>query len=73
MRISLIGWTQRKDKRMKKIVEILMERDGMTYADAKDLVNETRDVLLSSDPWDADEIMADMLGLEPDYIMDLIG
>lgn len=73
MRISQIGWTQRKDKRMKKIVEILMERDGMTYADAKDLVNETRDVLLSSDPWDADEIMADMLGLEPDYIMDLIG
>lgn len=58
---------------MKKIVEILMERDGMTYADAKDLVNETRDLLLSSDPWDADEIMADMLGLEPDYIMDLIG
>ena len=73
MRISQIGWTQRKDKRMKKIVEILMERDGMTYADAKDLVNETRDLLLSSDPWDADEIMADMLGLEPDYIMDLIG
>lgn len=58
---------------MKKIVEILMERDGMTYADAKDLVNETRDLLLTSDPWDADEIMADMLGLEPDYIMDLIG
>lgn len=50
-----------------------MERDGMTYADAKDLVKETRDLLLSSDPWDADEIMADMLGLEPDYIMDLIG
>lgn len=58
---------------MKKIVEILMERDGMTYADAEDLVKETRDLLLSSDPWDADEIMADMLGLEPDYIMDLIG
>lgn len=58
---------------MEKIAKILMERDGMTYADAKDLVNETRDLLLSSDPWDADEIMADMLGLEPDYIMDLIG
>jgi hypothetical protein len=58
---------------MEKIVEILMKRDGMTYADAKDLVNETRNLLLTSDPWDADEIMADMLGLEPDYIMDLIG
>jgi hypothetical protein len=58
---------------MKKIVEILMERDGMNREEAKDLVKETRDLLLSSDPWDADEIMADMLGLEPDYIMDLIG
>lgn len=73
MRISQIGWTQRKDKRMKKIVEILMERDGMNREEAKDLVKEARDLLLSSDPWDADEIMADMLGLEPDYIMDLIG
>lgn len=58
---------------MKKVVEILMERDGMNREEAKDLVKETRDLLLSSDPWDADEIMADMLGLEPDYIMDLIG
>lgn len=58
---------------MKKVVEILMERDGMNREEAKDLVKETRDMLLSSDPWDADEIMADMLGLEPDYIMDLIG
>lgn len=58
---------------MKKVVEILMERDGMTYTDAKNLVKETRDLILSSAPWDADEIMADQLGLEPDYIMDIIG
>ena len=58
---------------MGKIAKILMERDGMTLEDANDLIRETTDLLLTSDPWEADEIMADMLGLEPDYIMDLIG
>lgn len=47
---------------MKKIAKILMERDGMTLEDANDLIRETRDLLLSSEIWEADEIMADMLG-----------
>lgn len=50
-----------------------MERDNISLSDAKDLVDETRELILESDPWEADDIMADMLGLEPDYIMDLIG
>lgn len=58
---------------MDKIIKILMERYGMSRSDAKDLVDETRELLLSSDPWEADEIMADQLGLEPDYIMDILG
>lgn len=58
---------------MNKIIEILMKRDGMSLSDAKDLVNETREMLLTSDPFEADDIMADQLGLEPDYIMDLLG
>lgn len=58
---------------MGKIEKILMERDNMSLSDAKDLVNETRELILESDPCEADDIMADMLGLEPDYIMDLIG
>jgi hypothetical protein len=58
---------------MNKIVEILMRRDGMSLSDAKDLVNETRELILSSDVMEADDIMADQLGLEPDYIMDLLG
>lgn len=57
---------------MNKIVEILMRRDGMSLSDAKDLVNETRELILSSDVMKADDIMADQLGLEPDYIMDLL-
>lgn len=58
---------------MGQIEKILMERDNMSLSDAKDLVNETRELILESDPFEADDIMADMLGLEPDYIMDLIG
>lgn len=58
---------------MANVIKILMERDGISRSEAKDLVNETRELLLSSDPWEADEIMADQLGLEPDYIMDILG
>lgn len=49
-----------------------MKRDGISKSEAVSLVNETRELILTSDPFEADQIMADMLGLEPDYIMDLI-
>lgn len=58
---------------MANVIKILMERDGISRSEAKELVDETRELLLSSDPWEADEIMADQLGLEPDYIMDILG
>lgn len=57
---------------MEKVVNILMERDGISKSEAVSLANETRELILTSDPFEADQIMADMLGLEPDYIMDLI-
>lgn len=57
---------------MDSVVKILMRR-GMSRQDAEDLINETRELLLSSDPFEADEIMADMLGLEPDYIFEILG
>lgn len=57
---------------MKEVVNILMKRDGISKSEAVSLVNETRELILTSDPFEADQIMADMLGLEPDYIMDLI-
>lgn len=57
---------------MNKIIQILMERDGMTEEEATVLVEETREEIFNSDPWEAEDIMADMLGLEMDYIMDLI-
>lgn len=56
---------------MKKVIEILMERDGMTAEEAKELILETRDEMLE-DPTNADDIMMDNLGLEPDYIFDIL-
>lgn len=52
---------------MNKIVEILMERDGITEEDARALIEETRDEIMWN-PENADEIIQDYLGLEPDYL-----
>lgn len=57
---------------MNKIVEILMDRDDMTQKEAKELVAETREEVMAGDPWEAEEIMRNNLGLEPDYIFDLL-
>lgn len=52
---------------MNKIVEILMERDGITEEDARALIEETRYEIMCN-PENADEIIQDYLGLEPDYL-----
>ena len=57
---------------MNKVVKILMERDGITKKEAEELVEETREALSSCDPWEAEEITADYLGLELDYLLDII-
>lgn len=57
---------------MNRVVKILMERDGMTQKEAEELVNEAREEILASDPWEVEDIMLDILGLEPDYIMDIL-
>ena len=57
---------------MNPVVKILMERDGMTEQEAIDLVRETKEELLSKDGCYADEIILENLGLEPDYIMDIL-
>ena len=53
---------------MNETKRILMERDGLTEKEAQELMDETREMLLDGD-FDA---MMDMLGLEDDYIFDLI-
>lgn len=55
---------------MNPVIQILMERDGLTQQEAEQAIEETVDIMLQ-DPWNADEIMLNELGLEPDYLMDM--
>lgn len=61
---------------MKKIALMLMERDGLSWEEAKRLVIETRLMIMravqSGDYDEAENILQDELGLEPDYIMEFI-
>lgn len=51
-----------------QVIRILMERDGLTEEEAMELILETREALMNGDF----EAMADYLGLEDDYIFDVI-
>ena len=60
-----------------KIVEILMKRDGMTREEASDLVNDVRheihEIIEGGGGYEEVEcIMCDELGLEMDYIDELL-
>lgn len=59
---------------MNKVVQILMERDGMTKQEATDLLREVQDMMDECDyePCECEDIVASELGLEPDYIMDIL-
>lgn len=52
---------------MNKVIEILMKRDNISQEDAEALVKETIDEMICN-PMEANEIIQDYLGLEPDYI-----
>lgn len=58
---------------MNIVVAILMKRDGMSEAYAIELVKETKEELLNSDTFFPDDIIWNNLGLEPDYLMDILG
>ena len=55
-----------------ELVKVLMNRDGMTQADAEQRVDEVRELFADADPWEADDIIMDELGLEMDYIFDIL-
>lgn len=57
---------------MNRVVKILMDRDGITRKEAEELIEETRDEILANDSFYADDIILNNLGLEPDYIMDIL-
>ena len=54
---------------MNEIVRILMQRDGMSRADAE---AELERVRAEFDPTCDDPVLAYEFGLEPDYIFDLL-
>ena len=61
---------------MNRVVKILMERDDMTRKEAESQVKEVQELLeeaLSFGSYtEAEDILVDELGLEMDYIFDLI-
>lgn len=58
---------------MKKIIKILMERDGISEEEARALVKETRDeIAMLDNPFEAENVIMEYLGLEPDYMFDIL-
>jgi hypothetical protein len=59
---------------MSTIVDILVKRDGISRKEAEAVVEDIRERILNGeiDAFDIDDVMMDELGLEPDYILDLI-
>lgn len=53
-----------------KVVKILMRRDGVSSEDALAQIQECADAIRESgyDPFEADNLLRDYLGLEPDYL-----
>lgn len=54
-----------------------MDRDGMTEDEARatvvDVMDMMEDAIAEGDYEEAEDILADELGLEPDYIPDIMG
>lgn len=55
-------------KKRNPVVQILMNRDGITESEAKERVEECKEALFDGDY----NAIANYLGLEDDYIFDII-
>ena len=60
-----------------EIISILMRRDHLTKAEAIDLIEETRDEIVcaienGADLDEIEDILADYLQLEPDYLIEFL-
>ncbi len=58
----------------KRIIKILMDRDGLTEEEAEERVDEVREMFedCEYDSTECELIMAEELGLELDYVFDII-
>ena len=59
-------------KKNNEVVRILMERDGLSREEAQERLEEVREMISDADVWEVEDILADELGLEMDYIFDII-
>lgn len=63
-------------KAEKTIVDVLMERDGLSEAEAYQNVSDFKQRILTldslEDMWAIEDDFQDEFGLEPDYLMDLV-
>lgn len=59
---------------MNKIIEILIDRDNLTEKEAIDILNNVRQQIsdINYEPIETEQIIMDELGLEMDYIMDIL-
>lgn len=59
---------------MNRIVKVLMDRDGLSEEEAKELFKSTAAMIAEAleDGMDPDEVLMDELGLEPDYMDDIL-
>ena len=61
---------------MQEIINILMERDGMTYEEAKEtyyeVQSELMDAIAGTSCLDPEDVLLGELGLELDYIFNFI-
>ena len=62
---------------MKKIIAVLMSRDGLTEAEAKERLNSfiaefEQDLENGGSPWDWEENFQSEFGLEPDYFESIL-
>ena len=53
------------------VIDVLMKRDRLTRNEAVEIVREAKELILQN-PDEADEIMMYDLGLEPDYLMEVL-
>jgi hypothetical protein len=57
---------------MRSLKDTIMTRDGLSADEADDMIADARKQVLE-DGVDPEDVLLDDFGLEPDYILDLLG
>lgn len=58
---------------MGELIQILMERDGLSRYEAEEQINEFRNDLFAGElGYDAEEAFMEEFSLEPDYLVDIL-